>query len=582
MATVASILEVDVTAVVSVTPNKGKEIDALLCGYKWKADSLTFSFPDSSAEYGKHYGKGQPADHFQALTPVQQAAVESILDMYSSICNLNFTEITETATQHATLRLAESDQPDTSFGYYPASGATGGDVWVNRSSGAYDDPVPANYAWLTLIHELGHTMGLKHPHQVIGHFGKMPAAYDSTEYTVMSYRSYAGASLASYTNDPTSFPQTLMMYDIAALQALYGANYNTNSGDTVYQWDPNSGEMFINGVGQGAPAGNKIFMTIWDGGGNDTYDFSNYTTGVSVNLQPGQWSTTSTVQLAVLGPDHLAVGNIANALLHHGNTASLIEDAIGGSGNDTIIGNAADNTLTGGGGNDTLDGAAGINTAAYAGPALDYSWSLSADGSWTVVDNRADSPDGTDTLTNIQYLQFSDVKDLLVPIAADDSFVTHERSVTIDVLANDLAPDGATLSAVVVKGPAHGKLVLADDGEFIYTAPKHFKGTVKFTYIATDGSSDSEVATVRIKVGAPAAKSNAAHEKVATSFETVKVHDAGNTHSVTLEDHDKGNMLDIGQLYEQSYAQGDVLQDGHGGSVSLDTLHHDELGYLFR
>ena len=85
-----------------------------------------------------------------------------------------------------------------------------------------------------------------------------------------------------------------MMYDIAALQTLYGANYTTNAGDTVYKWNPTTGQKSINGVGQGAPAGNKIFMTIWDGGGHDTYDFSNYTTNLTVDLTPGGWTTTST------------------------------------------------------------------------------------------------------------------------------------------------------------------------------------------------------------------------------------------------------------------------------------------------
>ena len=90
-----------------------------------------------------------------------------------------------------------------------------------------------------------------------------------------------------------------MMYDIAAVQTMYGANYATNSGDTVYKWSPTTGEMSLNDVGMGAPAGNKIFMTIWDGGGQDTYDFSNYTTALAVNLQPGGWTTASTTQLAI-------------------------------------------------------------------------------------------------------------------------------------------------------------------------------------------------------------------------------------------------------------------------------------------
>ena len=110
----------------------------------------------------------------------------------------------------------------------------------------------------------------------------------------MSYRSYVGAPLTGYTAGSSSYPQTLMMYDIAALQLMYGANYTTNAGNTAYTWNPLTGQMSINGVGQGAPAGNKIFMTIWDGGGVDTYDFSNYATNLTVNLQPGSWTTAST------------------------------------------------------------------------------------------------------------------------------------------------------------------------------------------------------------------------------------------------------------------------------------------------
>ena len=45
---------------------------------------------------------------------------------------------------------------------------TGGDVWVNTSSSSYLNPVLGNYAWLTIIHETGHTLGLKHPHEAQG------------------------------------------------------------------------------------------------------------------------------------------------------------------------------------------------------------------------------------------------------------------------------------------------------------------------------------------------------------------------------------------------------------------------------
>jgi VCBS repeat-containing protein len=189
---------------------------------------------------------------------------------------------------------------------------------------------------------------------------------------------------------------------------MYGANYNTNSGDSIYRWSPTTGEMMVDGVAQGAPGGNKIFMTIWDGGGNDTYDFSNYTSAVSVSLNPGEWSTASSAQLAYLGGGYYATGNIANALLYQGNIASLIENAVGGSSNDVLIGNLADNWLTGNAGNDYLDGGLGIDTSGYSGASIYYSWLENADGSWTISDLRTTGSDGSDILLNIEFLSFSD------------------------------------------------------------------------------------------------------------------------------------------------------------------------------
>ena len=160
-----------------------------------------------------------------------------------------------------------------------------------------------NYYFTTALHELGHAFGLKHSNETGGVANvAVPAAHDDSEYTVMSYRSYVGASTtAGYSNEAYGYPQTYMANDILALQAMYGANYATQSGDTVYTWSPTTGQEFINGVGQLAPGGgvggsaNRIYETIWDGGGVDTYDLSNYTTNLSINLNPGASSLFSTV-----------------------------------------------------------------------------------------------------------------------------------------------------------------------------------------------------------------------------------------------------------------------------------------------
>ena len=328
----------------------------------------------------------------------------------------------------------------------------------------------------------------------------------------MSYRSYIGASTTQgLTNATWSFPQTLMLYDIAALQYMYGANYNTNSGNTVYKWNPSTGQETINGVAQAAPGGNTIFMTLWDGGGNDTYDFSNYTTNLNVNLQPGGWTTTSAAQLANLGAGHTAIGNIANAYLYNNNPASLIENAIGGSGNDVITGNAANNKLTGGAGNDTLDGVSGTDTAVYSGPSSSYQVTQNADGSWKVVDLRTGSPDGTDTLKNIDFLQFSNTTVAIgtvqppppppvvsVPVI---SAVTPDTANPTDGITNAkvLTLAGTAQANATVKvydgTMLLGSTVAGSNGSWNYTTSTLTDGNHSFTATATDASGNTSLAS---------------------------------------------------------------------------------------
>lgn len=346
-------------------------IDGVLGGYKWAINSITYSFPINGSYYGNSYGTAENITNFGSLGAVQQTTARNALKSYASVANLTFTEIAETDTQHADVRLAMSDKTGSAWAYLPSTAAEGGDVWFNSSNGYFTSPVKGNYAFMVFLHELGHALGLEHPHE-----NAMPQDRDALEYTVMSYRSYAGGSTsAGYTNETWGYAQSLMMYDIAAVQHMYGANYATNSGNSTYSWNATTGEMAINGTGQGRPGANKIFLTIWDGGGNDTYNLSNYATNLKVDLRPGEWTKTSTAQLAKLHWDgsKVAVGNIASALLHQGDTRSLIENAVGGSGNDSLTGNEGANLLRGGAGtdklyglgaNDSLDGGAGADSLA--------------------------------------------------------------------------------------------------------------------------------------------------------------------------------------------------------------------------
>ncbi len=283
--------------------------------------------------------------------------------LIAAVSELTFSAATNPGL--ADLRYALSSEPDTAHAYYPTNlgaDSPGGTAWFNRTG--YANPVTGNYAWLTFLHETGHALGLEaRPRSAADQPDR-----DSLEYTVMTYRSYVGAVVGpdgGYTNETWGYPTTLMMLDIAALQRMYGANFATNAGDTVYRWSATTGEMSINGAGQGASGGNRIFMTLWDGGGTDTYNLSNYTTALTIDLRPGEWTTTSAVQTANLGNGHMARGNIANALLFEGDRDSLIENAIGGSGADTLIANQAANRLTGGSGG----GRVPLGRARRCGPA---------------------------------------------------------------------------------------------------------------------------------------------------------------------------------------------------------------------
>jgi Ca2+-binding RTX toxin-like protein len=346
-------------------PTGNAQVDGLLSGIKWAVSALTYSFPANSTFYGSGYGAGEPNSGFEVFNGTQQNAVRAVLQTYAAVANITFSEWTETTTVHADLRFAESNLPSTAWAYMPSTAAEGGDAWFNRPTGVYNAPIKGNYAYFTFIHEIGHALGLKHPHEVEGAFGALPVDRDGVEYTVMSYRSFVGGSTSSgYLNETFSYPQTPMVNDVAAIQQMYGANYATQSGATTYRWSPTTGEMFVNGVGQGAPGANRVLTTVWDGGGVDTYDFTAYSASVRIDLQPGAWTVLPTTQIAQLHFDgsRPAPGAIANALLYNADPRSLIENALGGSGGDVLTGNDAANRLSGGAGRDSIFAGTGDDT----------------------------------------------------------------------------------------------------------------------------------------------------------------------------------------------------------------------------
>lgn len=384
-----------VTAVVAATGNA--LIDGVLSGVRWNGNFITYSDTDSSADYQAGYSSDQNAngisaqnEAFSQFTAAQMIAFHAALNqaVYTQLGGAGgfsvegFTNLgidyNGAGTSNSTIRAANSGDAGTAYAFYPNNSIYGGDTFFgnayDNTSNSLKNPVAGNYAWHTMIHELGHSLGLKHGHETGGPGNTaVPAAYNSIEFTVMTYSSYIGDNTGGYDYEQWGAPQTYMMIDILALQTMYGADFTVNSGNTVYTWDPSNGNSYVGGQLAIDPGANRIFSTIWDGNGIDTYDLSNYTTNLRVDLRPGENSTFSSAQLAYLGggPNGgYARGNVFNAFQFNGDARSLIENANGGSGNDTITGNAAANTLNGNGGNDVLDGGTGIDVL-YGGDGND-------------------------------------------------------------------------------------------------------------------------------------------------------------------------------------------------------------------
>ena len=197
-------------------------------------------------------------------------------------------------------------------------------------------------------------------------------------------------------------------------------------------------DMLFGGSGNDTLEGGPGADTLIGGPGMDTADYSASAAAVSVNLRTG------------LGSGGDAQGDILGG----------IENIVGSAFNDTLTGGAGNDTVTGGAGNDTIVGLSGSDTAVYSGSSTNYQVTQNADGSWTVVDLRSGSPDGTDTLRNIEYLQFNDqtVGPVTTEIesAGSTSLVAVGTTFFLDSISTGMGPSVKFAGAEVVAGNFFG------------------------------------------------------------------------------------------------------------------------------
>jgi serralysin len=372
-----------------------QNVSSVLSGAAWNGRQITYSFPTTSAVYGTPatYGDPAPFNGFLPVTAQQEGEILRAFSLISSYTGLSFSEITETTDTHATLRFANSFSPATAYAYYPGTYPQAGDVFFGTLG---RNPVMGNSdSGQVLLHEIGHALGLKHGQEVFTYGAMNPDRLD-IEFSLMNYPNYIG-STEGYQTASTS-PQSFMVYDIAALQHMYGASFDRIGRTATYTWSATTGAEFIDGVSQGTPVDNHIFQTIWTGGAAATYDLSNFAQDQVDDMSPGGWMSFSTAQLAHLnahspstagGAIH-ARGNIYNALLVDGDARSLIGSLLTGAGSDTITGNAAGNEIRAGAGNDKVSAGSG-NDSVFGDTGND---TLAGDAG----DDRVDGGAGTDML----------------------------------------------------------------------------------------------------------------------------------------------------------------------------------------
>lgn len=328
-------------------------INALVWGDRWNlvSEPITYSFRTGHWSMTTvHYsGKGE------AWSAIEIAAVEKALATWSNVCNISFDR---TATG-----------PTNDIGFYLDSG-----IGKDDFAGISDTPSSPNdevnttifndgmegwtssslqrggYAFELLLHEIGHAIGLAHPHDHGGSSSKFPGVsgpYDTGDYnlnqnlyTVMSYVSYATGTrhLHDYNYGNVAGP---MAFDIATVQAIYGANMNYKTGNDTYVLPSQNG-------------GGAYYWCIWDAGGLDTISAAGSKKAAVIDLR----------EAPLFGPH--AGGYLSNVDGVYGGctiaNGAVIENAKGGTAADRITGNDANNKLVGGDGNDTIRGGLGDDT----------------------------------------------------------------------------------------------------------------------------------------------------------------------------------------------------------------------------